>query len=186
MGLVLITPPAQEPVALDEARAPLRVDGAEEDTLIEAFIGAAREWTEGFTRRALVEQTWELVLDAFPAGGEIEIPRPPLISVTSLKYKDQDGAESTFPAASYIVDVASQPGRLVLATGQTWPGASLYPAGVIAVRFKAGFGDAAAVPERYKAAIKLLIGNWFENREAVVTGTIATEIPLAVESLLYP
>lgn len=34
-------------------------------------------------------------------------------------------------------------------------------------------------------AILLLVGHWYANREAVAVGTIATAMPLAVESLLW-
>ncbi|WP_312378837.1 head-tail connector protein [Pseudomonas oryzihabitans] len=34
-------------------------------------------------------------------------------------------------------------------------------------------------------AILLLVGHWYANREAVVIGTIASDVPLAVERLLW-
>lgn len=34
-------------------------------------------------------------------------------------------------------------------------------------------------------AILLLVGHWYANREAVVTGTISTAVPLAVDRLLW-
>jgi gp6-like head-tail connector protein len=43
---------------------------------------------------------------------------------------------------------------------------------------------AANVPASFKVAMKLLIGNWYENREATVTGTINTTLELAVRQLL--
>lgn len=35
-------------------------------------------------------------------------------------------------------------------------------------------------------AMLLLIGHWYENREAVAMGTIATQVPMAVEALITP
>lgn len=40
-------------------------------------------------------------------------------------------------------------------------------------------------PASFKAALLLLIGHSYANREAVVTGTIAANLPMAVESLLW-
>lgn len=40
-------------------------------------------------------------------------------------------------------------------------------------------------PASFKAALLLLVGHSYANREAIVTGTIAAELPLAVESLLW-
>jgi len=37
-----------------------------------------------------------------------------------------------------------------------------------------------------RMAVMLLVGHWYTNREAVVTGTIATTVPLAFASLLAP
>lgn len=44
---------------------------------------------------------------------------------------------------------------------------------------------AEKVPARLIQATLMLVAHWFANREAVVTGTITTQVPLAVESLLY-
>ncbi|MGE5553301.1 MAG: head-tail connector protein [Betaproteobacteria bacterium] len=185
MALVLITPPDVEPVTLQEAKAHLRIDGTEEDALITALITAAREYCEACQSRAYLEQTWELVLDAFPKEAYIELPRPPLRSIVSVKYIDKDGAETTWDPTNYVVDTASQPGRLVLAYGKTWPAVTLRPAGV-RVQYKAGYGTAAsAVPARVRQAMLLLIGHWYEHRETVNIGNIVTEIPMAAEALLW-
>ncbi|MCX0499734.1 head-tail connector protein [Erwinia billingiae] len=37
-----------------------------------------------------------------------------------------------------------------------------------------------------RSAMLLLIGHWYSNREAVVIGQTATEVPFAVEALLQP
>lgn len=68
MATKRVTPPAIEPVTLDEAKAHLRVDINAEDSLITRLISDAREWVERFLRRSLITQTWALYLDAFPVG----------------------------------------------------------------------------------------------------------------------
>jgi uncharacterized phiE125 gp8 family phage protein len=50
----------------------------------------------------------------------------------------------------------------------------------------AGYGGSHTVPEPIKQAILLLVGAWFENREAVLTGTIVATLPFAVDALLAP
>jgi len=184
VSLTLITPPAAEPVALVDAKSHLRVDTTDEDTLITALITAAREWAEEIQARAYITQTWELVLDEFPESDEIRLPRPPLLSVVSVKYKDESGSETTWDASNYIVDTDREPGRLVLAANKSWPLVTLYPAAGIRVRFTAGFGTTADdIPERIKAAIKLLLGHLYEHREAV-SETRLNEIPLGAKRLL--
>lgn len=187
MALTLETAPAVEPISLTEAKLHCRVDVSDDDTLITSLIKTAREVVEGIARRALITQTWNLVLDEFPEGDEISIPRPPLQSVVHIKYKDQDGDESTFSSGDYIVNTDAEPGKVVLAYGASWPSTSLYPTAAITVQFKAGFGDASTdVPERYRQAMLLLTGHWYENREAIATtGAVPKEIPFAVEALLW-
>lgn len=186
MKLRVVTGPASEIISLDEAKAHLRVVGDDEDAYIYSLIITAREMCELGSRRALMTQTLELGLECWPNNAEISLPRPPLQSVTSLTYLDSAGITQTMPALDYIVDTFSQPGRLVLGYGKFWPGATLQPGTPIRVRYVAGYGSAAQVPQYYRQAIKLLIGHFYENREAVVVanGTAAVELPLAVKSLI--
>lgn len=188
MGYSLITAPAIEPVTTAEAKAHLRVDIADDDTLIDNLVKAAREQAESFTGRALLTQTWEYALDGFPAENHIDLPKPPLQSVTSVTYYDTDGAAHTFAATSYYVDKSMEPGRLVLDYGETWPSETLRPSsGAVVIKFKAGYGDAATtVPQSIRQAILLLVGHWYEAREAIIVGTISTELPMTVKYLLWP
>jgi len=184
MALKLITPAAAEPVSLAEAKLQLRVDVSDDDVLITGLITAAREAVETITRRALVTQTWELVLDEFPGGSQVEMPLPPLQSITSIKYKVAAGTESTFASSSYVVDTDSAPGRVVLDDGASWPGDDLYEASAVRIRFVAGYGaTGAAAPQSIRQAMLLMIGHWYESREQVVEGT-PREIPMGAEWLL--
>lgn len=153
-GLVLVSPPSEEPVSLAEAKNHLRVDIADDDGLILALITAAREYCEGFQNRAYLTQTWQLWLDGWPEGSEIIIPRPPLQVVNSVKYYGADNTEYILPPAEYFVDTKSEPGRIVLAYGKSWPSITLRPANAVCVEFVAGYGNSAAsVPEKVKQAM---------------------------------
>ncbi len=179
MALRLITPPAEEPITLAQAKAHLRVDTSDEDALITSLITAAREYCESFQNRALITQTWELVLDAWPAF-PVTLPLPPLQSVTSVKYTDCVGIETTWAASNYIVDTDDEMGgRIGLAYGITLPTTTLQPINGIRIRYVAGYGAAANVPQAVKQAMLLYIANRFENREAV-------DVPEAVHLLLWP
>jgi len=186
MGLTLITGPTVEPLTLAEARDQLRIDGEDEDTLLAGLIQAAREWAEAFTRRALITQTWELVLNTWPTGDRFSLPLPPLQSVTSIKYTDIDGDEATFSSASYIADTDHTPGRIVLKNGYSWPAVTLREVSGIRVRFVAGYGAAAAdTPQVIRQAMLLVVGHLYENREdTVATGNLRT-IPLGAEMLAW-
>lgn len=180
----VITPPASEPVTLAEAKLHVRQDLDTDDALITGLIAVARETVEGSSWYALLTQTWELVLDRWPYGIAIELPRPPLQSVTSVKYTDSSGTETTWDPANYIADTDSVPGRVVLAYNVSWPLTALRPAGAIRIRYVAGWTSAANVPQTLKQAMLLLIGHWYENREE--TGKATDAIARGVTDLLKP
>lgn len=185
MGRVLVTPPATEPVTIAEAKAHVRVTSTDEDGLITALVLAAREQAEMFTRRALMLQTWRLTLDAFPLGdAPVWIPLPPLQSVVSVLYFDEGGVQQTLPPARYQVDTSTEPGRIAPAVDDAWPGTE-ERLNAVTIEFTAGFGTAQEVPQSIKQAMLLLIGHWYEHRETVITGTIATSLPMAAEALLW-
>lgn len=188
MGLVLLTGPLEEPVSVAEAKAHLRVDTAEDDTLIGFLITAAREHVEAHCRRALITQTWDLFLDRWPRGGEIVLPRARLVSVTSVQYHDEDGGTSVFSAANYAVDAAGEPGRVRLQAGASWPSVGLRPVNGVQVRFVAGYGAATAVPRGIRQAVLLLVGALYENREEVIVaqGVSIGVLPFGVKALLAP
>lgn len=186
MGLVRTIAPATEPVSLVEAKAQCRIDGTDENDFLTALVAAARGHLEETTWRAFITQTWRLTLRGFPScGGPIYLPRPPALALSSFTYVDPDGATQTLTSDDYQLDVAADPGTLEPAYGESWPATRDQP-NAVSITYTAGFGDAAAVPADLKHALKLLIGHWSENREAVVTGTIATELPLAVQALVAP
>jgi hypothetical protein len=108
MDYKIITAPTTDQVLLAEAKLHCRVDGAEEDSLISELISGAREYCEESPRRAFAVATFEAYLDRFPICNQIELPRPPLVSVTSVKYKDSAGVETTMTVnVDYLVDTDS-------------------------------------------------------------------------------
>ncbi len=140
-ALTTITPPYLEPITLNEAKLHLRRDDiTADDALITALIAAARTHLENVTSRAFNQQTLELVFDDWPCEDSISIPRPLLQSVSSIKYTDSSGTETTWTTADYIVDTDSKPGRVSLAYNAVFPNATLRPVAAIKVRYVAGHG----------------------------------------------
>jgi uncharacterized phiE125 gp8 family phage protein len=156
-----------------------------EDILLTNLIKAAREYCENFQGRSYITQTWDLLLDDWPDEDYIKVPYPPLVSVSSVKYYDTDSTEATMDSGDYYVDTYAEPGRIVLGYGESWPSTTLRPANGVIVRFVAGYGAAASVPQCVKQAMLMLIGHWYENRESTLTGQINDEIKFAVHALLW-
>lgn len=138
MALKLITPPVAEPLDLATAKLHLRVDQDDENTLITNLITTAREQVEHHTRRALVTQTWELILFNWPSKQYIELPLPPLQSA-SIKYYGTDDTEYPLAATDYTVEPEQLPGRITLNYAKSWPTVTLRPARPIVVTFTAGY-----------------------------------------------
>ena len=176
MSLKLITPPAAEPVTLAEAKLHCRVDIGDDDALINALITAARQKCEHETGRALMSQTWEKTLDAFPDA--IELPNPPVSSIVSVNYMDVHGVEQTLASASCTLDNASDNSLhyLVPAYGHAWPD-TLPDINVVKVRYAAGYADASHVPATLKAWMLMAIGTLYRQREVIITGGIVAEVP---------
>lgn len=204
MALKLITPPAAEPLALSDIEAQVRGDLFDESALVEGYIKAIRQRAELELRRALITQTWDLVLDAFPTPtarnpfAALEIPLPPLQSITSIQYLATAGQFVTLAPEDYTVDTDSTPGKVMPAYGKTWPVTLDYP-GAVRVRFVAGYGPIIPeepdpdvtypdnVPQCIKNWMKLNVASLYENRESLVIGSGGViELTTLADSLLDP
>jgi len=159
----VITAPADEPVTVEEVKNQLRIDSTTEDADLAEYITAAREYGEDITRRAFATQTLEMYLDEFPCG-DIELSMPPLQSVTSVKYKDSAGTETTMTATTeYLVDTDSNIGRVVLPYGVSWPSFTAYPVNPIKIRYVAGY---TTLPSMLKNAMLLHVGYMYKYRDS--------------------
>ncbi len=185
MAIRILEGPQAEPISLIEAKAHLRVDDTADDTLIDGLIRAAREYCETLQGRALMVQTIQMVLDQVP-GRSFEIPLPPLVSVRSIEVSYEDGTTATVPASDYLVDTASQPGRVSLKRDADWPAEKEYAElNAFSVTFEAGYGDEGEdVPQTTRQAILLLIGHWYEHREEISAGEMMQEVPMGAKALL--
>jgi uncharacterized phiE125 gp8 family phage protein len=202
-----VTAPAVEPLLVGgdaklDVTAHLRLDAPDglETAYLNNLIKAARRWAENATGRFFIEQTWDLLLPhGFPcsanyvlSSNEIRIPRAPLKAsggIVSVKYLDVNGTQQTLTAGTdYASAARGDVGVVLPAYGKFWPAVRVwidasgnYP---VEVRFIAGYGtDGTAVPEHFRQAMLLLIAHWYENREEVSEGRLAT-VPMAAEALL--
>jgi uncharacterized phiE125 gp8 family phage protein len=173
-----------EPVTLAEAKNHLRVDIADDDDLINRLVKTARLWCEEHADITLVGGAFFGFADELPLGSDyLQIPGPPLTGVTGVVYVNQSGGSTTIGPSGLLVDTVSRPGRVFPSFGTQWPTARQQP-NAVRVEYTAGPLSAAGVDERAKQAMLMLVGHWYENREAVLTGTISKDIEFAVAALL--
>jgi uncharacterized phiE125 gp8 family phage protein len=176
---LLIAGPAVEPVAVAEMRAYLRLDDGTEDDLVSALVRAARLLVEAASGRQLIEQSWRLVLDRWPARRTLLLPLSPLIRIERIRVYDAAGSASDVAAPLYRAERGCDPPRLALEPGAPEPGRLIDG---IEIDLVAGFGAAASdVPAALTQAIRLLAARWFENRgDAVADARLPPDIAALV------
>lgn len=204
------TDPIIEPVTTDQLDVYLRGDGVlalEEGDLLRALISSAREYVEEVTHRALISQSYTLVMDSWPsvrntdlgwwdgvregsisAGAQrhVELPIGPLISVASVVTYSDDNTSTVFDASNYFLDTNATPGQVILNTGAVWPLSTRSRNGV-EITYVAGYGDTPLdVPSPLRQAVKMIAAHWYENREFVKTQSDQNQAaaPLHAQSIL--
>lgn len=166
-------------ISLEKAKLQCRVTSDDENWLISDYVAASQAAVESVTGRALTRQRWRLSLLQFPSGLKaIEIPRPPLISIETFTYINELGVvQSLVEKTDYYLDSDAEPARIYpAATG--WPNTHSYQRPAVVVEYTCGHEvSGRPMPPWAAQVVRTLIGYCYENRELVVTGTIATELP---------
>lgn len=185
MSVILLTPPALEPVTLADIKHFLRIEYNDDDDVIAALIATARVHVEAKTRRALITQTWRLTRDVWPAAGLLPILPVPLRAVTAIGVYRDDGMLQMLDVDSFHIDAVAAPAVLTLERGaQPTPGRL---SGGIEIDVEVGYGDAANdVPAPLCQAIRLLVAHWYENRRLVAASGEVASMPASVSSLIAP
>lgn len=177
-------------ISVDQAKAHLGVVHDGDDDLVEALIRAAQDHIEHHTSQVLTPREMELAIAGFPASPRwgatedaIELPRAPVTAITAIDYADSDGAPSTLVEADWRWNEA-EPTMIWPAYSTSWPSAYPEP-GSVRVTFEAGYEEGLA-PASLEAAVRLMVGHLYANREAVNVGNIVAAMPFGVEALCAP
>jgi hypothetical protein len=190
-GSVRVTQPTIEVVLLDDLKSHIRVTHNDDDEYLNKLIKEAREEFEDITGIALISQTWQFMLDAWPGrrdqwwdgvqqmaiteldGGFpaiMEPPRYPLISVDTVNvYDESSNATAVTIASTFDIDIISRPGRIALQSGATWPIASR-TVNAIEINYTAGYGSTVSnVPSPLVRAVRNMAGYMYDHRGAGCT-----------------
>ena len=162
-------------LSLSLAKTHCRVDGNDEDELMLDYIESAVDWVETYTGHALSEKQIVQKFSCFTP--QLKLNVEPVRSIESITYLDEDGAEQTFTDFRLWKDC------IVPQVGFSWPTA-LYQS-EIEVALTVGY-DEDDLPKSLKNAVRLLVGHQYENRESVVVGTIASQLPQGVIAYAHP
>ena len=183
--LKIITRPANQILSLDDAKAHLRVDFNDDDSLISSLIDVSTAYIDGPNGIgvAMLTQQWEMSLDMFD-DYYIRIPLGPVQSVDSITFISPDGTTHTLDPSLYVVSYGRNPCTIARAFGAVWPVVQ-QTIGAITVTFTTGFGDDPEdVPADLLHAMRLIMGNLYENRSGVIgidSRDSPAEMPLGVE-----
>ena len=184
--LIKTTQPTAEPVSLAEARLHLRLDTSgspashPDDTLVQTLITAARENAEQYTGVTIASCSYEA--QGAAVDSKLSLQTYPVTSVYSVTYQDSDGVTQTVAAADYYVDNFARPSKLVFKQNT--------PSQDITVQFTAGYTDLSSpnpypCPAGVKAAILLMVGNLYENRESIADNATQLKPYERPQSYLY-
>lgn len=156
--------------------AALKVTWAAEAALLATYQRAAIDWCERYTAKAIVSRSWVARFDRF--GSPLRLPREPVTAVTAVGYLDAAGVMQVLAPPDWRVAGAG----LMPAIGATWPAVAAGD-GAVTVTFTAGFADVATEAPGLVAAMLLVMGHLYRNRETVITGTIVSEVPFGAAVL---
>jgi uncharacterized phiE125 gp8 family phage protein len=164
-SLVRVTAPAVSPISLAEAKAQMRVEGSDDDAIIQRLIDAAVAFVDvqGVLGRAMITQTWGQWLSPNPST--VSLMLGPVQSVSAIKYYDLNGTLQTATLADF--NVFGTPNRITITpkTGKAWPITQTRD-DAIKIEYVIGYGDSAAsVPQTVRHGLMMLVAHWYENRE---------------------
>jgi len=187
--------PITVPEALDHLRLPTDDVTTPEWLEIERLIGAATEWTESYCKRAWMTGSKTALFDCFPttpayikSDRNLALTGGVVASVDSVTYYDTDYVQQTISPSDYRLVVDHEVSKLYPGMGKDWPTDACDEPKHVAVTFTVGEASVASVPASVKAAILLIVGSLYENREqgSIEQGITSVAAPVQAENLLHP
>jgi uncharacterized phiE125 gp8 family phage protein len=173
--------PATEPIPTADAKAHLRVDHSDDDTLIATYVASARSHVEGLTGTRMVTQTVSLKTDDW--ADLAHLPVAPIQSISSISYVDSEGEVQTLSTNAYETRLELLEPAVVLKWNQTWP--TRRAGTLITVTAIAGYGAVGAQPPAVLHALRLVTADFYAQRETLTDGgAVSAPIAATVDALL--
>lgn len=146
-----------------------------DDDELNELITNGRLAVENDTSKKIMSQVWDYCPKRWPCGDKIKLPWGNLTSVTSVKWKDTDGTETTLVENTdyVVIQNGNQCGFVGLPYQGSWPSGTLYPHNPITIRFACGWATQAEVPVTFKQAVKRFCAdNYTDKGDKVVGQTV--------------
>lgn len=189
--------PSSDPIDLDELKTFLRIGSVDDyDDELNFFIGALcdrndiNNMLQWHFKRQLIEATLVFTLPEFHT--QLRIPRPPLIGVTSVEYRDENGDWQTVSTSNYQVNSEADPGFVRFLDNFDFP--DLYENDPYPVRltytagYKTGSSSTyAQVPYNIRAwGMNILADMWRERKATVFTSLGMVELKEQMARIARP
>lgn len=178
-----ISAPAAEPITAAEAKAQMRIEHSDDDTLIDRLVDTAIDFVDvtGSLGKAMITQTWGEWFA--PNPGTIALGLGPVQSVSAIKYYDADNALQTATLSDFYVLGTKHSTTIRPKAGRQWP-ATFVRDDAIKVEYVIGYGDAASdVPQTVRHALMMLVAHLYENRELTIERSLA-QVPFGFEAMI--
>lgn len=177
--------PTVTPVTVADAKTHLRIDDSDSDSYISELIEVAAEAVTEMAGKALITQTWQIKTGQVVGRAKLYLPFAPVQSITSIAYFDADDASQSADTADYALKGDDDRAWIEPVGMGQWP--SMYDrTDALTVTYVAGYGASPSnVPANLRQAVKMLVGHWYENREAANhTAAMVHEIPFGVREMV--
>lgn len=180
----VVTPSTGAPVSVNEVKDHTYIDGNLQDNVIQRQVNAASRLVEVWSRRQLLQATFDVKFPHFPCDGKLPLPRFPAKSISSVSYYNADNSSTTMASSDYnLVAPTDSVGYVEKRPNRSWP-TTICRSDAVTVRFVAGSTSSTDVPETLKQAICMTCADWFRERQNTITGTIVQELPIGVKALI--
>ncbi len=164
-------------LSLAAAKAHCRVLTTDYDDLIAALRDAAVDAVEQMTAMYLAPRTG-LVWEGAGFGPAMVLGKGPNADITAIDYDDATGTVVSLSAGDWRI---GPHGRVLPGIGTSWPSDC---AGTVRITFDAGLEDGDGRRASLTAAVRMLVAHFYDNREAVITGSIAVNVPMGVQTIV--
>lgn len=170
--------PTSPAISVADAKDRLAIAFGDDDLLLASYIAAATDYAEQYTGRAVMAQTWQYYFDSFACS--LLIYETDITSI-AVKYYDENNALQTLSPSAYYVDSVSYPARITPAL--SFPSTIMSGPNSVIVEVVTGHADAKDAPACVIAAIALMAGHLYNNRENT-SDVELHEIPMGAKALM--
>jgi len=167
----LVTAPAVEPLSIAEARLQCRVEVGDEDAILREAIVGSRQDAEEYLNRGVITQPWSLALgdwfDVIPLPMAAPLQNDPDATPSTapvVTYYAADGTLTTLASSAFLVDVVSEPGRLLRAPNRVWPALQSDRQQRVFITYTVGWTAPHLVPQRIRDGIAVMVRARYERQ----------------------